>query len=319
MGASAPVQYGADPLQFVIPWAAPSPNAPTVIMFGASGFSSSANLAASVATNAGPLQAAGYCVMVVSYRGSVPPIGGSTYPANQQGGLPAWPMAIDDAVAGSIMALSLAGSYNGTTSALHFAAGSAGGTLAALTAAELLDLGIVVDSVSTLSMNTDWWTAIPGYWADLNATTPVQAANDNQHLTNIANALGTFHDNGAGAAHPYPGSLEWHLNGLPNTYATGAGWSGGYPTGSDIWTRDTFTPYAPAQRCALRASRCWWNLFNSADEEIPVSAVQAFQESMTNVGSMVTVTILPGSVHGYTYWNRVQAAIIQFIQQTSSH
>lgn len=319
MAASAPVQYGADPLQFVIPYAAPSPGAPTVIMFAASGFSSGPNLAGSIDSNARPLQAAGYCVFIVSYRGSVAPAGGATYPANQQGALPAWPMTFDDGVAGSVMALSLAGSYNGTTSALHLVGGSAGGSIAAIVAAELLDLGVVVDSVQTLSMNTDWWTAIQIYWSDLNSATPVQAGTDNQHLTNVSNAMGTFHDNGGGAAHPYPGSLEWHLNGAPNTYKTGAGFGGGYPTGADIWTRDTFSPYAPAQRCSLRATRCWWNLFNSSDEDIPMDAAFTFAETMSNVGSMVAVTIVPGAVHGYTLWNQVQAAIIQFIQQTSSH
>ena len=320
MTASAPVQYGADPLQFVIPYAAPSPNAPTVIMFAAAGWGSAASRAGSINSNALPLQAAGYCVFIVSYRGDNPPVGGSgSYPANQQGGLPAWPMVIDDGVAGSIAALALAGSYNGTTAALHFAGGSAGGSIAALVAAELLDLGVVVDSVTTLSMNTDWWTAIQIYYADLNSGSPTQAGTDNQHLTNIANALGTFHDSGAGAMHPYPGTLEWHLNGVAGTFSTGAGWGAGYPTGSDIWTRDVFTPFAPAQRCALRATRCWWNVYNSSDEDIPTAAAFTFAEAVGNVGSMVSVTIVPGQGHGYNLWNEAQAAIIQFIQQTSSH
>ena len=323
MGASAPVQYGADPLQFVIPLAAPSPGAPTVIMYGAAGWGSAANLAQSIVTNADGLQAAGYCVFIVSYRGSIPPIGGTTYPANLQGALAAWPMAIDDAVAGSIAALELAPSYNGTDSSLHYAAGSAGASLAALAAAELLDLDLVVDSVQTLSMNTDWWTSIQQYWIDLNDPTSANHPVDNQHLTNVANALGVFHEssgNSASApAHPSQGTLEWHLNGAPNTYGQYAGWGQGYPTGSDIWTAATFAPFAPAQRCSLRASRCWWQLFNSSDEEIPLAQPYTFMEAMSNVGSMATLTVLPGNVHAYNYWTTVLPSIIQFIHQTSSH
>lgn len=325
MAASAPVQYGADPLQFIIPYNSGTTGAPTVIMFAASGFSSGPGLAASIGGNAINLQNAGYCVFIVSYRGSVAPIGTGGYPANQQGGVAAWPMTFEDGVAGSIKALALAQSYGGTSNAIHYVGGSAGGSIAAIVAANMLDLGFVVDSVQTLSMNTDWYTAIPIYYADLNSGAPLQSATDTGHLGNIANALGTFTNSGSGTNSPAAGSLEWHLNGgpggfnLPNTYRTGAGWGAGYPTGSDIWTRDTFSPYAAAQRCSLKASRCWWQLFNSTDEDIPLDAAFTFLETMSNVGTMATVTVVPGATHGYNLWSASLPSIIQFIRQTSSH
>ena len=305
--------YGADPTQFVdcfVPTGiAPTGGWPTVILIAASGFS--AVPTSGIWSNATQLNNTGCAAFCVSYRGdtSVAPI------------IPAFPMEINDIVAGAQWILAHASTFGTSASTLHFIGGSAGGTLAGLAAAELLDLGINVASVQLLSSNTDWESALQYYFDAYNNPsnhpelgTPAQAkALAATHIGNIANAYGVTSSQNTSTAGI--GSLQWHD---PNSGVTNST----PPTGSDIWTGAHYAEYSVAQRASRKATRCWWNLYNSAQEEIPLQQPYYLMETLTNVGTMATLTIVPGSTHGWSLWPTgatawTTTALTRFILQTN--
>ena len=400
--------YGATPcngttdyqwIDVYVPTTAGTPAVPTgtpvpaVMMLSASGFSSSPTLGNAQGGQAQDVATNGNCVVfVVNYRGPL------ISPPDSTGNVPGFPMEVLDAMSGARWIMRNAATWNAETTALHMIAGSAGGTIAALATAELLDLGYNIASCQVLSSNHDFWAAY-NYYRDttdnveqgitgvthgattttltvfntfqvgqqctfrvlpagisnlflnvgytVTAVTPSGAGN-NTAVTLAVATTGTYTGTGltAGVVGTHP---EWtlgqsgaagHLGNIANAYGTtrilgwstasgsfsGAGnvncleWHTNYYgvslTSTDYWGPEYFARYSPAFRCSRKASRCWWQLWNSATEEIPLQQPFLMAEALNNVGTMATVNIIPGSRHSWNYWATVNDAVARFPRQT---
>jgi acetyl esterase/lipase len=318
--AVATAYYGSDTQQFVniyLPSAGVfvgATNLPVCIVVPASGFSSSGRppngssggLAQGLNTNAQSLANFGAVVCVVNYRGDA-----------SDGSIRAFPMEIDDLISACLFMLAVAPSYT-TAQGMHMIGGSAGGTLAGLAVPRLLSLGVKVPSCQLLSSNTDWWSAL-AYYIDVHdnlANHPewlLGTAGAQTHVGNIANAHGTFSSYGTGASANK--SLQWHIdyNGAGYTIPRASTIANpANPSGTELWDEAFFQKYSVSGQASKKASSCWWHIFNSANEEIPLQQPFTLSERLSNVGTMAAVTIIPGAQHSYNYWNTVQAAIVQF-------
>ena len=313
MAPDATHYYGADSQQVIDCYIASPATAssPTVIMLNAAGFGPAST--SGLTTNANTLRNLGCAVFVVGYRGDIAPTS-SPFTAGTvgPGALPAFPMAVDDVVAGALWVKANAATYFGDTTKLHFVAGSAGGTLAGLATADLLDLGYDVASCQLMSSNTDWWSAI-AFYRDViaNPTTPYNAAwiatiaatggnTAGGHLTNIANAYGTFHSNNAPPGANGVGSLERNID-------------------TNLWPESYFQQFSVAGRASRNASRCWWQVYNSSIEEIPLQQPYYLVDALTQVGTEASLTILPGNKHGWNNWNACYQGMSRFIRLAQTH
>ena len=311
-------QYGADPQQYVtvtVPSSGASPTGgwPSVIMINAAGFSAVSTDAGGLNINSASMANMGTVVFQVAYRGDSDTT--TTVP-----GIPAFPMEIDDVVSGAQWVLANANRWGGNTSMVHLIAGSAGGSLAALATAELLDLGVDVRSCQLLSSNTDWYSAIT-YYMDVAANPQnhpeMTTSTASNHMGNIAACYGV--PSNTNISNAAVGSLQWHVD-LNGSAWTTAGIA--RATGTNLWTESYFQQYSAAARCGRKASRCWWHLYNSSAEEIPLQQPFYLMESLVNVGTMASVTIIPGATHGWALWNPpapIGTALYRFILETSQH
>jgi acetyl esterase/lipase len=61
-----------------------------------------------------------------------------------------------------------------------------------------------------------------------------------------------------------------------------------------------------------------WQLFNSELEFIPLSQAEAMQQSLVNAGCVSTLTVVPGSEHGFGYFHVVKSQIFDFVRAVAA-
>ena len=91
---------------------------------------------------------------------------------------------------------------------------------------------------------------------------------------------------------------------------------------NNIWLQSYFASSSPSYAASQRASNCWWNIYNSTVEEIPLQQPYLLAQALSNVGTVAELTIVPGSTHAYSLWQtsstatpNVFNALVEFIRQ----
>lgn len=314
--------YGSEPTQYVNCYNPPNTTQtwPVFIMLPAAGFSSSAGQGDGLNPEALIMDNYG-AVFVVNYRG-----------VNYTTATPvraAFPMELDDVVAGCLWVINNAGTFYGDASVLHIIGGSAGGTLAMLATARLEELGYRVASCHSFSSNTDWFSTVQYYVDELSNSDATVVASAVNHLGNIANCYGVdsgasnYQSNNLGTNGIY--TLLWHY------YWTNSSLVGSNPTttldpatsffgfGANYWDPTFFSEYSPAQRCSRYASRCRYQIFASlSDIEIPIEQAYVFLEALTDVGTAASVNPIASVKHGWKLFDQNDTFFAKTISEFAS-
>ena len=309
--------YGSEPTQYVNCYNPPNTTQtwPVFIMLPAAGFSSSAGSGDGLNARAGFMDNYG-AVFVINYRGVNYP---SVTPTRA-----AFPMEVDDVVAGCLWVINNAGTFYGDPSVLHIIGGSAGGTLAMLATARLEELGYRVASCHSFSSNTDWFSTVQYYVDELPSSDAALVTSATNHLGNIANNYGvdsgvTQYRNGTLNTNGIY-TLLWHYyypTMTPTSVLDPATSFFGFT--SNYWDPTFFSEYSPAQRCSRYASRCRYQIFASLlDIEIPIEQAYVFLEALTDVGTAASVNPVPGTKHGWTLFDANSAYFAKTISEFAS-